>query len=227
MIFYTSSKKLIPLILTTSLVFASISCGGGGSDDDNGSSPNSTPTPTGTVVADTTPEPQGKVWTVAEILGEPRIGGNGDDVRCGGEFGFKRCICAYDVPSNVRYRPAVAECNGNAAAILSGGLIDAVSIVVRDSQNRDRWPAAGSGYGGCSFELANSEDPPKRCSAFKVQDEFLTPDGSARVFCFGESGYSSIFRDVVRLTAKLNDVPNSNDDDIERYCLNGNDLPLN
>lgn len=172
-------------------------------------------------------ETKDKVWTIDEILGEPRIGGRGADAKCGGEFGFKRCICAYDVPSSVRYRPAVAECNGKAAAILSGRLLDSFSIVVRDSQNRDRWPEAGSGYGGCNASLASSENPPNSCSAFKVQDKFLIADGSARVYCFGESGYSDLFRDVVRLTVKLNDVPGSNDDDIERYCLNGNELPLN
>ncbi len=62
----------------------------------------------------------GRVWTVSEILSEPRKGGAGGEAKCGGEGGFKRCVCAEDVPANIRYRPAVKECNGHAAIILSG-----------------------------------------------------------------------------------------------------------
>jgi hypothetical protein len=146
---------------------------------------------------------------------------------CGGEFGFKRCICANDVPSYVRYRPAVAECGGSAAAILSGRLLKAFSIVVRDTQNRDRWPAAGSNFGGCSTALADASSPPNRCSAFKVQSKFKVGDGSSMVHCFGASGYSDIFADAARLTVKLSDDPLSNNDDIERYCLRGGSKSLN
>lgn len=167
----------------------------------------------------------GKVWTLAEVLGEPRGGGVGGAARCGGEFGFRRCVCPEDVPSSLRYRPALAECDGNAAILLDGPYLEAFSVVVRDSQNRDRWPA--SGFNGCSPELSNSESPPNRCSAFKVQRKFSTPDGTAMVHCFGASGYSVLFEDVVRATIKLSDDPNSSNDDIDRLCLVSGDKPLN
>lgn len=197
-----------------------IDLGSGGGDDDPITDPAPAPSPT------TEPTPvAGKVWTIAEILAEPRSGGGGGEPKCGGEFGFKRCLCPEDVPSTVRYRPAVEECNGNAAAILDGKYEDIFSIVVRDSQNRDRWPA--SGFNGCSASLANSESPPNSCSAFKVQDRFAIGGGAAQIHCFGASGYDPLFSDVVRLTAKLEDSPNSNDDPLERFCLYSHDEPLN
>lgn len=218
----------------------SCSSGGGGSDDetdsdsqvdDSGDEPAATPTPTPQPTATPTIDDSlGHVSTVDEILLEPLTGGAGGTPLCGGEFGFKRCTCAGDVPSYVRYRPAVLECNGNAAAILSGPLYDAFSVVVRDTQNRDRWPAAGSGFGGCSAELADSESPPNRCSAFKVQNYFTITNGIdyvAKVHCFGASGYDPIFADAARLTVKITNDPNGSSDELERYCLNGPAVPLN
>ncbi len=222
-------KRIIALsAIILSLFIAS--CGGGSSSeksdtDDSGGNGTATPAPG---VPTPTPTPFGqKVWTISEILAEPSTGGGGGAARCGGEFGFRRCICAGDVPSYVRYRPAVVECNGNAAAILSGRLLNAFSVVVRDTQNKDRWPEAGSGYGGCSFEVANAESPPNSCSAFKAQDRFYIGGGVAEIYCFGESGYSEIFADAARLTVKLTDDPNSSEDEIERFCLHGATLPLN
>jgi hypothetical protein len=199
-------------------LFCVCACGGGGggsASDDGAQSPESPSSPAQ------------RVWTVAEILSEPVRGGSGGSPSCGGEFGFKRCICPDQVPSYVRYRPAVLECNSNAAAILSGRLNNAFSIVVRDTQNRDRWPEAGSGFGGCSFNEANADAPPNNCSAFKAQSRFEVGDGSTEVYCFGASGYSDIFIDAARLTVKLSDDPFSNDDDIERFCLRSPSEPLN
>lgn len=184
-------------------------------------------TPTAVPGSTATPQPAGRSWTVEEVISEPRRGGAGGEAKCGGEFGFARCVCAESVRSSMRYRPSLVECNGNAAAILDGEYLDAFSIVVRDSQNRDRWPAAGSGFGGCSAALADSESPPNRCSAFKVQDKFSIADGSAVVHCFGASGYSELFSDVVRVTIKNSDNPTSNDDDIDRLCLVSGSEPLN
>jgi hypothetical protein len=225
---FSKTSRLLILITSLFFMFTIVSCGGSspsddisiGVDKDEQEDP-AAPTPTPNA------EPQGRVWTVEEVLAEPRKGGAGGAASCGGEFGFKRCVCAPDVRSSMRYRPALAECNGNAAAILDGEYLDAFSIVVRDSQNRDRWPVAGSGFGGCSAELANSESPPNRCSAFKVQDKFLIADDTARVHCFGASGYSELFSDVVRVTIKNSDNPFSNDDDIDRLCLVSGSEPLN
>lgn len=202
------------------VISVSCGCGGGGGGGDSDSSVDESPPPSSGESANTE-----RVWTVEEVLAEPETGGAGGPALCGGEFGFKRCVCAPDVPSTVRYRPALEECGGNAAAFLGGNLEDAFSIVVRDSQNRDRWPP--SGFNGCSAELADSESPPNSCSAFKVQFAFPIVGAGIRVHCFGASGYSDLFRDVVRVTIKLSDDPFSNDDEIERYCLAGPDVPLN
>jgi hypothetical protein len=220
---FSKGKKLfIKRSILLLVSFSFIACGSSSNDDDNNNpspAPTSSPTPS--------PSPSGRVWTISEILLEPRRGGFGGTASCGGEFGFRRCVCAEQVPSSVRYRPAVAECNGNAAAILDGEYLDAFSIVVRDTQNRDRWPAAGSGFGGCSESVASAESPPNSCSAFKVQDKFEIANGTAKVYCFGASGYSDLFSDVVRVTIKLSDNPFSNDDDIDRLCLISGDKPLN
>jgi hypothetical protein len=200
--------------------------GGNGGEDESGQGSSSDTTDVSNP-GPTEGKPGGRVWTVAEILAEPAKGGEGGVPACGGEFGFKRCLCAEDVPSYVRYRPAVAECGGSAAAILSGRMLEAFSIVVRDTQNRDRWPAAGSLFGGCSEELADSTSPPNRCSAFKVQSKLTVGGGTAVVHCFGASGYSDIFADAARLTVKLSDDPFSSSDAIERYCLVGPTKPLN
>jgi len=215
-----TTRKLIKVLFICSM----FACGSS-SDGDNGTT--ATPSVVASASPAASPVISGKVWTISEILSEPRTGGGGGTPLCGGEFGFRRCVCAEQVPSTIRYRPAVAECNGNAAAILDGEYLDAFSIVVRDSQNRDRWPVAGSGFGGCSKEVADSKSPPNSCSAFKVQDKFDIAAGTARVYCFGASGYSDLFSDVVRVTIKLSDDPFSNDDDIDRMCLVSGDTPLN
>ena len=186
------------IAITFASLFIFWSCGGGGGGGDD--TPDPTPTPSITTTPGATPAPQGRVWTTAEILAEPRTGGFGGTPLCGGEFGFKRCTCPENVRSSIRYRPAVLECNGNAAAILYDEYTAIFSVVVRDTQNRDRWPAAGSGFGGCNFSLANSDAPPNSCSAFKVQDKFPIGNGTAVVHCFGASGYSDIFSDAARIT---------------------------
>ena len=76
---------------------------------------------------------------------------------------FKPCVCWQDVSKDVSYRPSVEACGGNAAIITRGRYLNAFSVVVRDRDNKDRWPV--SGFGGCSFALANAASPPASCSA--------------------------------------------------------------
>jgi hypothetical protein len=138
---------------------------------------------------------------------------------------FKPCICARSVPTDVKYRPRLAACGGNAAVILEGEWASAFSVVFRDRQNRDRYPSFG--YNGCSAAEAGGFAPPNRCSAFKVQRQ-IRLDGST-IHCFGNRGTAKILAKASRLTVKLKDVPTSSQDPLARICLNGFSagLPLN
>ena len=168
-----------------------------------------------------------RVWTISEIIEERD---NTSAVRkpryCNGGV-FKPCICAKYVSKRVQYRPSVKECGRKAAVILSGPkYMSAFSVVVRDYENKDRWPPEG--LNGCTAYERDTLGLSK-CSAFKVQKIIYVKnaDGDAEVHCLGASGYSSLFARVSRITAKLSDVPGSNKDPLERLCLNGPDVPLN
>jgi hypothetical protein len=158
-------------------------------------------------------------WTVEQILSElkPMQKLGRKPKYCQGAF-FAPCVCPNDVNRSIQYRPAVTECDGNAAVILSGRYLNSFSAVVRDGENRDRWPREG--MNGCSaFErdvLALN-----KCSAFKAQKVLNVASGSrkAKVHCLGASGYSSLFRGVTRITVKLADSPNSSNDPLARLCL--------
>lgn len=134
---------------------------------------------------------------------------------------FKPCICASSLSKSIRYHPAEPECGGNAAVLLRAPYLSLFSVVVRDVENKDRWPPNGAN--GCSRELASSKSPPNRCSVFKVQKKFtrMVDNGSKRerVNCLGAPGSSSLFARVQRITAKFNDVPDSSNDQIERWCI--------
>jgi len=153
--------------------------------------------------------------------------GSGPRSFCQGER-FKPCVCADQVTRDMQFRPSIAECGKNAGIILYGKYLSAFSIVLRDSENRDRWPA--SGFNGCSKALATSESPPAYCSAFKTQKKFRVAKGTADegvLYCFGASGYSKLMSRVVRSTVKLRDVPGSSADPLVRWCLKGPTEPLN
>jgi len=136
--------------------------------------------------------------------------------RCN-ESVFKPCICAKAVPSEVKYRPRLAECGGKAAVILEGEWANAFSVVFRDRQNRDRYPSVG--YNGCTAAEAGGVAPPNRCSAFKVQKK-IRQEGRV-IHCFGNKGTDKILAKASRLTVKLQDVPMSSTDPLARICLNG------
>ncbi len=128
---------------------------------------------------------------------------------------FKPCICAAEVPNSIQYRPTLAACGGKAAAILSGSFASAFSVVLRDKQNRDRWPAAN--YNGCS--AAETALGLNKCSAFKCQ-EVIKASGE-QICCFGEPGTSRIMRGASRMTIKFRDIPNAGNDPLARICLSG------
>jgi hypothetical protein len=100
------------------------------------------------------------------------------------------------------------------------------SVVVRDWENKDRWPVQGAN--GCTPYETNVLALNK-CSVFKVQSILGVENEvrDAELHCLGASGYSSLFSRVSRITAKLKDVPNSNADPLARWCLKGPSEPLN
>lgn len=168
-----------------------------------------------------------KLWTVSDLLKPYRRRPIKGNIRYCQAGRWQPCVCWKDVAREVRYRPAVRECQGNAAIVLEGKYLNIFSVVVRDSDNRDRWPV--SGFNGCTTELATSENPPAWCSAFKTQNSFYIGRGrrKAKVHCLGAPGYSPLFKRVVRATAKLADIPGSSNDPLARWCLRSPRLPLN
>jgi hypothetical protein len=173
-----------------------------------------------------------KVWTIAEVLAERQepVEDKNPSMCMGNRF--KPCVCAPDVTKLVQYRPSIAECGKKAGIVMSGArYINAFSVVVRDRDNRDRWPlnfpATGTGYGGCT--LAQAKAGLGKCSAFKVQKilSVKNENGNAEVHCLGESGYHPLMKGISRMTVKLKDVPGSHEDPLERLCLYGPKKPLN
>lgn len=167
-----------------------------------------------------------RMWSIKEILAERKLRSpSRQPSYCQGGV-FAPCVCAKDVSRRVQYRPSVKECGGNAAIILSGKYVDVFSVVVRDWENKDRWPVEG--VNNCTAFERDTLGLNK-CSVFKVQKVIGAshPKGDAEVHCLGASGYSPLFRRVVRITAKLQDVPGSNKDPLERLCLWGPADPLN
>lgn len=134
---------------------------------------------------------------------------------------FKPCTCWRDAPRAVHYRPKLNQCKGNAAVILSGKYKNSFSVVVRDIENRDRWPLAGLPGCGSDDVLAGLS----KCSAFKTQRVIKGP--VLNVYCLGASGNSDLFKQVTRITIKLRDLPGSNMDPLARICLASPNLPLN
>lgn len=168
-----------------------------------------------------------KVWTVEEILAERKAPREKRRPRMCKGGAFKPCVCPRHVPTLVQYRPAVKECGGNAAIVLSGKkYMSLFSVVVRDWENKDRWPPQGAN--GCTSYETNVIAL-NRCSVFKVQS-ILGVDNDVRnaeLHCLGASGYSPLFSRVSRITAKIRDIPNSNKDPLARWCLSGPTKPLN
>ena len=165
--------------------------------------------------------------TIAKILSERDLEkANRKNPRyCQGGV-FKPCVCAKDVTKLAQYRPSVSECNGNAAVILSGRYTSAFSAVVRDRENKDRWPPQG--LNGCT-DYERDILALKKCSAFKAHEVIPVEneEGDAKVHCLGASGYSPLFSRVSRITIKLADSPDSTNDPVARLCLNGPREPLN
>jgi hypothetical protein len=179
---------------------------------------------TGSLSAQETPPAQ-RVWTAQEIFKEkkrrmPRL-----PIDYCQHGRFAPCVCPQDVAREMQYRPAISECNGNAGVLLTGKYTNLFSVVVRDTENRDRWPLAG--FGDCTA-YERDELGLNKCSAFKVQKRVnLKFRGApASLHCFGASGYSTLFKRVVRVTGKIADRP-GNGDPLARWCLKRPNSPLN
>lgn len=133
---------------------------------------------------------------------------------------FKPCVCNEDTPREIKYRPSMRECNGRAASVLLGTYASSYSVVLRDNQNRDRWPA--SGYNGCT--AAEVEAGLAKCSAFKCQavkrvNRSSAGVGPQTICCYGERGSNPIMRGATRMTIKLRNDPTSGNDPLVRVCL--------
>jgi hypothetical protein len=192
----------------------------------------------GTLSVPTTSDAQAtkKVWTIAEILEE-----RSDEVTknkapaCNNPGApatttIPKCVCPNEVTTLVQYRPSIQQCGKNAGIIVSGRYIKMFSAVVRDKQDRDRWPAKG--VNGCSRSQVAAGLG--KCSVFKVQKIIAVDNagGDAEVHCLGASGYSTLFRDVARITIKppreaASTQVHPEAVKLERLCLNGPDLALN
>lgn len=172
-----------------------------------------------------------RVWTVSEILAERQEPVENENPRMCMGGRFKPCVCAADVSKLVQYRPSIAQCGKRAGVVLSGKYLSAFSVVVRDRENRDRWPlqfpTTGRGFGGCN--LAQAKAGLARCSAYKVQKiiKVTNESGNAEVHCLGQSGYAPLMKGISRITIKLDDIPGSNADPLERLCLKNATTPLN
>lgn len=168
-----------------------------------------------------------KVWTLDEIIAEesPKLPKGKTKYCHGGRF--QPCVCYQYVSRAMKYRPAVEECDGNAGILFGKKYTGIYSAVVRDSENRDRWPE--SGYGGCT-PYERDVLALNKCSAFKVQDIIKVKDEKNQPYalhCLGATGYSTLFKKVTRITVKLSDLPDSNNDPLVRWCLKKPNQPLN
>lgn len=128
---------------------------------------------------------------------------------------FKPCICASKSPKDIKYRPSYKQCSGKAAVILGGKYTQSFSVVLRDRQNRDRYPAVG--FNGCT--KAQADAGLARCSAYKCQKKFTDRKTKEKVCCFGGSGKSKYLRKATRMTIKVADSPNDSQDPLVRVCL--------
>lgn len=178
-----------------------------------------------------------KVWTVKEILAERKSPATSNGKATCNNAGadattkIEKCVCPADVTSLVQYRPSIAQCGKKAGLVVSGRYIKMFSAVVRDTEDRDRWPA--NGVKGCS--KAQVAAGLGKCSVFKIQKTIGVDDasGDAEVHCFGASGYSPLFKNVVRITIKppkgsaASQSVHSEASKLERLCLYGPTLPLN
>lgn len=177
-------------------------------------------------VAPTSTPSNDRVWTLEEIIDEPSPKlPKGKTKYCHGGR-FQPCVCYQYVSRAMKYRPAVEECGGDAGILFGKKYTGIYSAVVRDGENRDRWPETG--FGGCTPYERDTLGLNK-CSAFKVQDIIKVKDGKEpyALHCLGASGYSTLFKKVTRITVKLSDRPDSNDDPLVRWCLKKPNQPLN
>ncbi|MCX6113728.1 MAG: hypothetical protein NTV65_00740 [Proteobacteria bacterium] len=126
---------------------------------------------------------------------------------------FGPCLTSF--PKDVSYIPELAECNGNAAIILHGSLINSFSVVVRACDNGDRDPC---------FKNADSCGT-NYSSPFKVQmtiDAKIVKNGDsvpAKIHCLKEKGSSKVYRMVRRLTIKRVDPVLNPAKDVYKVCL--------
>lgn len=123
--------------------------------------------------------------------------------------------CNPDVPTTVGYRPSSFECNGGAAVLLSDNQRNNYSVVVRrNGAFNDRDPN-------------NPSCGTNECSPYKTQKIIELPE--YQVNCLGDSGFSSTYNGVNRISIKyFAQIADANDpSQFEQYCLTSTTTFLN
>jgi hypothetical protein len=118
----------------------------------------------------------------------------------GAASAFAQPPCTHNIPKSFGYRPSMKACNGKAAILLKGNLINSFSVVVRDHLGRDRIPDESCEVNSCSIA--------------KTQKTIYTR--GVRIACLGASGRVFKKYKIRRATIKLNDTPPKK---ILRYCI--------
>lgn len=132
------------------------------------------------------------VVAIAEVRAEDRVRGE---------------TCKQQVPAEIKYRPSLFECNGNAAVLLAGRYRNAYSVVLRrNGQFNDRDPN-------------NTSCGSNRCSPYKVQKRIEIAEH--QINCLGDTGYSAKMQLANRISIKYSAlVTNANDESqFDQFCL--------
>ena len=128
-------------------------------------------------------------------------------------FAFGPCDGTF--PRGVSYEPALAECGGKAAIILSGKFLNSFSVVARACDNGDRDPC----YKNDDSCGTNSSSPFKMQKTIEAVIQGSDSSVPAKIHCLKEAGDSKVFKMVRRITIKRRDPVLNPATDVFRLCL--------
>ena len=128
-------------------------------------------------------------------------------------FAFGPCDSSF--PRGVSYEPALPECDGKAAIILSGKFLNSFSVVARACDNGDRDPCFKNAD-SCGTNASSPFKAQKTIEAIIQGSDSSVP---AKIHCLKESGDSKVFKMVRRITIKRRDPVLNPATDVFRLCL--------